>query len=129
MSQRQCQISWPFFRLLIALIFTTIYLCLGAVVFWKVEGDNQTFAHGTAVEGKEWGSYLNAIYFCATTITTIGYGDLVPTTTEARILVMVYVSIGFGFIGITVASLTSVFVELTESCIARFNSIIYADAV
>lgn len=43
--------------------------------------------------------YLDALYFTATTITTVGYGDLHPTTPAAKIFTLgiMFVGIGLGF--------------------------------
>lgn len=53
------------------------------------------------VEGWPW---VDAFYFCVVSLTTVGYGDLSPTTTIGKIFTMVYLLIGLGilagFIGI-----------------------------
>jgi hypothetical protein len=36
-------------------------------------------------------SYLDSLYFCVITLATIGYGDLTPSTPEAKIFTIVYV--------------------------------------
>jgi hypothetical protein len=49
---------------------------------------------------------LEGIFFCATSISTIGYGNLVPTTTRARNVFLIYVFLGIPnvtFIGSVVA--------------------------
>lgn len=49
----------------------------------------------TLVEG--W-SVLDALYFTVITLTTIGYGDLHPTTDVAKIFTIIFVVVGVGFI-------------------------------
>ncbi len=39
-------------------------------------------------------SFVAAFYFSVTTLTTVGYGDLVPTSDFSRLLTAIYVLIG-----------------------------------
>lgn len=50
-------------------------LLLGTLVYHRLEG---------------W-SYLDALYFCVISLATIGYGDLTPTTPEAKLFTIFYV--------------------------------------
>lgn len=49
----------------------------------------------TLVEG--W-SIVDAVYFCAMSLATVGYGDLVPESDEAKIFTVVYVLAGIGIL-------------------------------
>ena len=42
---------------------------------------------------EEW-SWDDALYFCIVTMTTIGYGDLVPTTDTSKLAAIVYIIFG-----------------------------------
>lgn len=45
-------------------------------------------------------SFVNAVYFTAMTLTTVGYGDLAPQSTAAKLFTSVYVFVGVGiFLG------------------------------
>ena len=45
------------------------------------------------VEDLRW---IDSLYFCVITLTTVGYGDISPTTNAGKILTMVYVVVGIG---------------------------------
>lgn len=53
----------------------------------------------------------DAIWWTYTTITTVGYGDKFPITTEGRILAMVLMTFGVGLFGTFTAYLSSLFVK------------------
>lgn len=43
-------------------------------------------------------SWVNAYYFCVVTLTTVGYGDVVPKTDFGKIFTTFYIMIGVGVI-------------------------------
>ncbi|KAK9234414.1 hypothetical protein V1525DRAFT_350267 [Lipomyces kononenkoae] len=55
-------------------------------------------------------SYGDAVYFCDVTILTIGFGDLQPTNTLSRALVMPYALIGIIILGFVIANVHSLIV-------------------
>ena len=57
-------------------------LVLGTLVYHWLEG---------------WG-YLDALYFCVISLATIGYGDLTPTTPEAKMFTIIYVINGIAIL-------------------------------
>ena len=66
----------PNFRTLVILVIFTL---LSGTIFYSLQ------------EG--W-SLVDAFYFSATTLTTVGLGDLAPTTTIAKLFTVVYVFSG-----------------------------------
>jgi voltage-gated potassium channel len=66
---------------------------IGAAVSALVLAGGATFYH--YVEHFSW---LDAFYFCTITLTTIGYGDIVPTTPAGKIFTMLYALVGIGIL-------------------------------
>jgi len=72
--------SDPDFRTLIVLVFFTL---LSGTIFYSL------------AEG--W-SLVDAFYFSVTTLTTVGLGDLSPTTTVGKLFTVVYIFTGLGLV-------------------------------
>lgn len=68
------------FRALVILVFFT--LSTGTIFYSLQEG---------------W-SLVDALYFSVTTLTTVGLGDLAPTTTIGKLFTIVYIFTGIGLI-------------------------------
>lgn len=77
----------PEFR---ALLTGVVGVLVAGVVFYMVE------------EG--W-SFIDALYFCVTTLTTIGFGDPAPTTDLSKLFTIVYVVAGIGLIASFIAAI------------------------
>lgn len=46
-------------------------------------------------------SFFDSIWWAMVTITTVGYGDIAPVTTGGRIVSMILMMLGIGFLGLT----------------------------
>jgi hypothetical protein len=55
------------------------------------------------------GTFLKLIYFSFTTLTTTGYGDVIPLTNHARSLVMVEEFSGVFYVGVVIARLAGLY--------------------
>ncbi len=56
-------------------------------------------------------SYIDSFYFLSVTITTIGYGDLCPTTDLTKILTVIYSFAGIGIILLVAQTFTKAYIE------------------
>ena len=56
-------------------------------------------------------SFANGFWWSAQTITTVGYGDLVPHSTAGRATAVVVMLAGLSFVAVTTAAVTNAFVQ------------------
>ena len=89
------------FRILLVLLL--VLLASGTYFYWHVEG---------------W-SVVDALYFCFMTMSTIGYGDLVPTSPLSKIFTIVYSILTIGLFAAIVAKLVIVTVSDKKRSHAR----------
>jgi voltage-gated potassium channel len=69
------------FRVLVTLV---VFLLVTGTTFYSL--------------AEKW-SVVNAFYFSVTTLTTVGLGDLAPTTTLGKLFTVLYIFVGLGIIG------------------------------
>lgn len=55
--------------------------------------------------------YIQSFYWTVTTLTTVGYGDITPTTNIARIYTMMVMLLGVGFYGLVIGNISRIFAE------------------
>jgi len=72
-----------------------VLLVGGTIVFNRIEG---------------W-SYVDSLYFSVATISTLGYGDLVPTTDLSKIIVIFYSLAGIAIFLYFVSVMTKYYLE------------------
>ena len=85
----------PVQRLAIAIVTLFLLILLGAWGFMQIEGL----------------SPLHALYLTIVTMTTTGYGDIVPITEQGRIFVVFLLIVGVGIIAYASASMAEIILE------------------
>ncbi|KAH7435310.1 hypothetical protein KP509_06G059200 [Ceratopteris richardii] len=90
-----------------AVLGLVLYLVIGVVIYtWKED----EFSGQTSTL-----HFVDAIYFCIVTLCTIGYGDIAPNTTFAKLFACVYVLVGFGFVDILLSGMVNQFLDSQEA--------------
>jgi voltage-gated potassium channel len=62
-------------------------------------------------DGKTYPNVGDGLWWAIQTVTTVGYGDLVPTSTAGRIVAALVMVVGIGFLTVVTAAITSAFIE------------------
>jgi len=78
-------------------------LFIGALIIYLVE-----HGHNPGIK-----NYFDALWFIMETITTVGYGDIVPATTMGRVVDMIIMPLGISIISILTASIASAIMNST----------------
>src|SRR3954447_20148514 len=68
----------------------------------------------TVVEHETYPSIGTGLWWAAQTVTTVGYGDNVPTTLAGRLVAVLVMLLGVAFLTVITASITSTFVARTR---------------
>lgn len=66
------------------------------------EGDNATVIHAALSE-----KYVGAFYWAFTTMTTVGYGDITPTTARERLFTVAAMMVGASLFGYIIGNVTT----------------------
>ncbi len=64
----------------------------------------------TLVDEKDFPTFGDALWWSVVTVATVGYGDIVPTTTEGRLVGAALIIFGVTFLSFLAATVISMFV-------------------
>ncbi|KAL9403006.1 hypothetical protein Peur_006855 [Populus x canadensis] len=86
-------------------VLLAVYLGLGTICFYAVRDD---------IKGKKTNPILDSVYFCIVTMTTVGYGDLVPNSAFVKLLACVFVFVGMALVGLILSKAADYLVDKQE---------------
>ncbi|PKU81117.1 two pore potassium channel a [Dendrobium catenatum] len=93
-----------------ASLLLIIYLIVGCTCFYLVRDQ---------IVGKKTNGILDALYFCIVTMTTVGYGDLVPESVPAKLLACAFVFSGMAFVALFLGKAADYLVEKQEVLLVK----------
>uniref|UniRef100_A0A2P2K3L1 Calcium-activated outward-rectifying potassium channel n=1 Tax=Rhizophora mucronata TaxID=61149 RepID=A0A2P2K3L1_RHIMU len=91
-------------------VFLAVYLGVGTLCFYLVEDD---------IKGKKTYAMLDALYFSVVTMTTVGYGDLVPDSSSAKILCCFFVFTGMALVAFVLSKAADYLLEKQEILLVK----------
>ncbi|KAK9156332.1 hypothetical protein Sjap_003812 [Stephania japonica] len=86
-------------------LFLVIYLGVGAICFYLSRSQ---------IKGEKTNGILDAVYFCIVTMTTVGYGDLVPNSVVTKLLACAFVFTGMALVALILSKSADYLVEKQE---------------
>lgn len=92
------------------LLFLAAYVGIGALCFFFVRDQ---------INGKKTNGILDAFYFCVVTMTTVGYGDLVPDSNVAKFLACILVFTGMALVGFILSKAADYILEKQEILLVK----------
>ena len=98
---------WPKFRTHVMIAMITLFglIFLGTVVYHYMEN---------------W-TWISSFYFSVTTLTTVGYGDLAPSSDASRLFTSFYVLAGVSLALMSLTVIGNDFLERQESQIRKLK--------
>ena len=67
-----------------------------------------------SIEGSNIKTFSDGLWWAVTTVTTVGYGDRYPTTTEGRMLAVLLMITGISLVGVITASVAAWFLKMSQ---------------
>ncbi len=83
-------------RLYSLLVVAAIVISIGSIAIFYIASPN---------EETQINSFLDAVWWTVSTVTTVGYGDIVPVTDAGKIMAIFYMIFGIGILAISLSVL------------------------
>ena len=87
-------------------IYPTLLITAGLVV---IAGTFIMYEIERGAPNSKMTTFLDALWWCVASVTTVGYGDVVPVTSLGRMVALVYMFFGIALISTLLAVITNTF--------------------
>lgn len=91
-------------------LYLVVYLGLSTICFYLVRDQ---------ISGKKTNGFLDSLYLCIVTMTTVGYGDLVPKSDATKLFACAFVFTGMALVGHILTKAADYLVEKQEILLVR----------
>ena len=105
-------IAGPFVFLSVILTWVTLLAVGWALILWPQMPEN--FLYQTGLDPSDNSGFISALYVSVTTLTTLGYGDIVPTSWWLRVLQPLQALTGFAILTTSVTWLLSIYPAISQ---------------
>lgn len=95
-------------QLFAVLILTLVYIVASAMIMFQVEPDS-------------FPTFFDAVYWATVSITTIGYGDILPITVGGRLITMISSLVGVAVIALPSGIITAAYMDEIKKKKGRFE--------
>ncbi len=89
------------------LLFLLISLLIGSTLFFS--------------QAEGWGT-IDSLYFSVMTMSTVGYGDLVPTTTHSKIFTIIFTFLSIGVLVSLITKIVSVTLDQNKKTVTKIKA-------
>ena len=86
------------------------FAALGTVFLTVLAGAVQS-----TIDTRDFKTFWDGTWWAVTTVTTVGYGDVYPTSVGGRIVAIIVMLVGVGFVAVLTAAVASFFVKSDRS--------------
>lgn len=89
-------------RLWLLLVWAVLFVPLFGTLYWKFE-----FIEFNKESVTNYPDFVDSLYFTIVVLTTLGFGDIIPTCTQGRMVVIAEVILGYFTLGIIISIIGS----------------------
>ncbi|MEZ3183219.1 potassium channel family protein, partial [Streptomyces pimonensis] len=111
-GRRVAAVTGPVALMLVAALWTTAIVLGWALIYWPHLPSG--FSYGSSLDPAERAGFLDALYLSVVTVTTLGFGDIVPTDGWLRLATPLEGLLGFALLTAVVSWNSQVYPALTR---------------